>query len=152
MTSNSQPCGTFSNGHHIQTYRIYYEDTDAGGIVYYANYLKFAERARTDALRCMGIIQSDLAQNEGLFFVVTRCDIRFQRPAKLDDIIEVETELLSLRKVRMTMRQIIKRDQAIFATLDVDIAMLNSDSRPASIPVAISECLMNHLMPTAKGE
>ena len=77
------------------SYRVYYEDTDAGGVVYYANYLKFFERARTDFLRTLGISQSDLATKEGLVFVVRKCVIDYISPAKLDNILEVSVEVKS---------------------------------------------------------
>ena len=70
-------------------YRVYYEDTDAGGVVYYANYLKFFERARTDFLRALNISQNELLQSEKLIFVVRRCEIDYVSPAKLDDLVEV---------------------------------------------------------------
>ena len=73
-------------------YRIYYEDTDAGGVVYYANYLKFFERARTDFLRSIGIIQNKLALEENLIFVVKRCIVDYQYPARLDDEINVNVK------------------------------------------------------------
>lgn len=105
--------------------RVYYEDTDAGGVVYYANYLKFAERARTEALRGMGISQHDLTQCEGLIFVVGECNIRYHAPARLDDALEIETQLQSLAKVRMTMQQNIWRGQEKLASLEVVIVAVD---------------------------
>ena len=78
---------------HNFTYRIYYEDTDAGGVVYYANYLKFFERARTDFLRTLEISQSDLAQKENLVFVVRKCEIDYLTPARLDDLVNVSVKI-----------------------------------------------------------
>ena len=69
------------------TVRVYYEDTDAGGVVYYANYLKFAERARTEALRSVGLEQTELMEKSGIAFVVRHCEAEFFRPARLDDLI-----------------------------------------------------------------
>ncbi len=79
--------------------RVYYEDTDTGGVVYYANYLKFFERARTEWLRSFGLNQDKLAQEEGLIFVVRRALLDFLRPARLDDMLEVTVEPLKLARV-----------------------------------------------------
>ena len=86
-------------------YRIYYEDTDAGGVVYYANYLKFFERARSDFLRSIGISQVQLAQSENIIFVVKRCIIDYQSPARLDDEITVSVKIKEIHKVSLTMKQ-----------------------------------------------
>ncbi len=74
---------------HISKYRIYYEDTDAGGVVYYANYLKFFERGRTEYIRSLGISQMNLREKEGIGFVVKTCEIDYKSSAKLDDLIRV---------------------------------------------------------------
>src|SRR5579872_1943212 len=89
--------------------RVYYEDTDAGGIVYYANYLKFAERARTEALRLAGFDQSELKHEQKIAFVVRRCECDFLKPAFLDDLLTIETRLNDISKVSMRMRQTIRR-------------------------------------------
>lgn len=92
---------------HSISFRVYYEDTDVGGIVYHANYLKFAERARTEWLREVGLEQSHLMEKEGIAFVVHRLEIIFHAPAKLDDILMIETSLHELKKASMGMRQVI---------------------------------------------
>lgn len=94
---------------HTIPFRIYYEDTDAAGIVYHSNYLKFAERARTEWLRNLGFEQSGLLKKEKLGFVVRHMECDFIAPAGLDDEITVETRLQEADKVRMKLRQIIKR-------------------------------------------
>lgn len=123
------------------TYRVYYEDTDAGGIVYYANYLKFAERARTDALRELGFHQSHLRETQGLAFVVTRVEIDYHRPARLDDVITVQTLLRHVRKVRMSMQQRIYRETELLAELVVALAAIDATGRPVTIPEAIADAL-----------
>ncbi len=123
------------------TYRVYYEDTDAGGIVYYANYLKFAERARTDALRELGFHQSHLREMQGLAFVVTRVEIDYHRPARLDDVITVQTLLRHVRKVRMSMQQRIYRETELLAELVVALAAIDATGRPFTIPEAIVDAL-----------
>lgn len=87
------------------SYRVYYEDTDAGGVVYYGNYLKFAERARTDFLRLSGINQFELAKETGLFFVVRNVTIDYLSPGRLDDIITVECSVIEVGRTSVTMTQ-----------------------------------------------
>lgn len=140
--------GTIHHSH----YRVYYEDTDAGGVVYYANYLKFAERARTDALRALGIHQSNLWEKEHIGFVVTGCHLRFKGSARLDDELRVETQLKELKKVRMSMRQIIYRDTALLVELEVDIACVDRHFKPARIPDAIVQALSGQMLDTYSGE
>src|ERR1700691_3336819 len=96
-------------GFHTFPIRVYYEDTDAASIVYYANYLKFAERARTEALRLSGIDQSDLMREQKIGFVVRKCTCNFLKPAMLDDLLTIETRLDDINKVSMQMRQTIRR-------------------------------------------
>ncbi|MCI5049307.1 MAG: tol-pal system-associated acyl-CoA thioesterase [Rickettsiales bacterium] len=137
--------GQIARGVHTQDFTVYYEDTDAGGVVYYANYLKFAERARSDALKCLKIKQRELAANDNLFFVVSHCNIDYLSPAKLEDRITVQTRLLEMRKVRMTMEQKILRDETPLAQLEVTIVMLNQNHQPARLPQAIATTLQEAL-------
>lgn len=116
------PSAYSDSGAFFIPFRIYYEDTDAAGIVYYANYLKFAERARTEWLRHLGLEQQELLETKGVGFVVTHLDIRYRRPAKLDDILWIETRLQHRSKVRMSMRQILRTDTSVCAELTVEIA------------------------------
>ena len=110
--------------------RIYYEDTDAAGVVYYANYLKFAERARTEWLRSVGIEQDAMLRDEGLGFVVARAEIAYKKPARLDDIVWVECHLQHLSKVRMSMRQSLRVGDVLCCELTVEIACVNRDFAP----------------------
>ena len=106
-------------------YRIYFEDTDAGGIVYYANYLKFYERARTDFLRARGISQQKLAKEENIGFVVRRCQIEYISPAVLDNEIEVSVAIKEFSFTIIKIYQEIKIDKKILSTLNVDLACIN---------------------------
>ena len=116
-------------------YRVYYEDTDAGGVVYYANYLKFFERARTDFLRARGISQSKLLQEEKTAFVVKKCEIEYLLPAKLDDEVTVFVEVKELRAASIAMQQKMMRDEKLLATLNVEIVCIHSENfRPKRIP------------------
>ena len=120
------------------SFRVYYEDTDAGGVVYHANYLKFAERARTDWLRDAGIEQSQVLKELGLVFVVYRLEIDFLSPARLDDLLTVETRLLQKKNVTMKLEQIIKREVKTMATLAVELACINQEGKPARWPEAMT--------------
>jgi len=117
--------------------RVYYEDTDAAGVVYYANYLKFAERARTEWLRSLGIEQEGLLREEGVGFVVASASIRYHKPARLDDVVTVDSHLQQLGKVRMSMRQILRCDTEILATVDVEIVCVNRAFSPVRLPESV---------------
>lgn len=119
---------------HSSNSRVYWEDTDAGGIVYYANYLKFAERARTELLRDHGIEQKTIREESGIAFVVTRCEIDYHHSAQLDDLLEIRTALHDLRKVRMTMHQEIWRNETKIASLVVALACIDKNGKPTAIP------------------
>lgn len=126
--------------HHI-SYRVYYEDTDAAGVVYYANYLKYAERARTESLRLLGVNQQELMSSQGIGFVVRHTEVDFLRPLMLDDVFVIETSLQEVRKVRMTMRQRIMRAGVECSSLMVTIACTDRQFRPAKIPEKLAAAL-----------
>lgn len=147
---NSLNAGIFEDTTHLISYRVYYEDTDSAGVVYYANYLKFAERARTEALRALGINQSALMADKGIGFVVRHIDMDFLKPLRLDDIVVIETSLQELRKVRMTMRQIIKKGSEPCASLTVTIACVDRQFRPAKMAENVMSALSSHFGVTHK--
>ncbi len=122
--------------------RVYYEDTDAGGIVYYANYLKFAERARTEALRLTGIEQSDLLKEEKIAFAVRRCEIDFLKPAMLDDLLTIETTLHDISKVSITMQQTIRRGDETLAKLSVKLAVVGQGMKLAKLPEHVRKAML----------
>ncbi len=134
-----------SAARHTSTFRIYYEDTDAGGIVYYANYLKFAERARTEWLRARGLEQRIMMEDTGVSIVVRRCVSEFLSPAKLDDLICVETHLHEFGKVRMTMQQVIKREEKTLVTLEVELACINAQGKPLRWPETLTHTFASTL-------
>lgn len=125
--------------------RIYYEDTDAGGIVYYANYLKFAERARTEALRDIGIEQQSLREVEKIGFVVKRCVMEFFKPAMLDDLLTIETRLHDIGKASLEMRQTIRRGEQILVTLEVTIAVVGDGMKPIRMPESVQQRMQSLL-------
>lgn len=107
--------------------RIYYEDTDAGGVVYHANYIKFAERARTEALREAGLHQSTLWDSDNIGFVVRRIGVDYTKPARLDDLLSVETTLTEFGKASVTLSQVVKRADDVLATIHVKLAIIDRD-------------------------
>jgi len=115
--------------------RVYYEDTDAGGIVYYANYLKFAERARTEFLRMLSVHQQqDLAQKQ-TGFVVRSCSIEYLKSAVLDDALVVTCQVAKIGAASSTLTQEIRRGDELLATLEVKVIYMNIAShRPTRIP------------------
>jgi acyl-CoA thioester hydrolase len=122
--------------------RVYYEDTDAGGVVYYANYLKFFERARTEWLRSFGLNQDKLAQEEGLIFVVRRASLDFVRPARLDDMLEVTVEPLKLARVYVQLAQEARRGAQVLARAEIQVACLNlRDFKPVAMPQSLRESI-----------
>lgn len=122
------------------TARVYYEDTDAGGIVYYANYLKFAERARTEMLRERGIAQSELLAKEHLAFVVRHVEMDLAKPAKLDDLLEIDTEVTRISGASLIMVQHIRRKTTVLAEIKVTIATIHTHTmRPVRIPAFLKE-------------
>ncbi|UCB56208.1 MAG: tol-pal system-associated acyl-CoA thioesterase [Thiotrichales bacterium] len=124
--------------------RVYYEDTDAGGVVYYANYLKFLERARTEYLRDLGFEQDQLKQEYGIIFAVHSLSIQYLKPAVFNDALTVTAEIIDKGRARMTFKQMITKDKdnTGICSAQVSIACLNAETfTPARIPVHIVEVL-----------
>jgi acyl-CoA thioester hydrolase len=127
--------------------RVYYEDTDSGGVVYYANYLKFMERARTELLRSLGLEQDWLLQEPGIIFVVHSVSIKYLKPARFNDELNVVTSVLSLGKASIRFKQTVyldsvrqanNKDDGVLADADITIACLNAKKFKAqSIPATI---------------
>ncbi len=121
--------------------RVYIEDTDAGGIVYYVNYLKYMERARSEWLRAQGITQRELFE-QGIQLVVHRLECRYAKPARLDDALEVSAEVLSRGRARLQFGQVVTRRGEPLCEARVDIACLDAERlRPRSWPAALAERL-----------
>jgi len=115
--------------------RVYYEDTDAGGIVYYANYLKFAERARTEYVRQLGCSQNQVLEEDKCGFTVRHVEIDYKRPAQLDDELIVTCELKEAKGAAAEMYQEIRRGDEVLVTINVKVAYVNlSKKRPVRIP------------------
>jgi acyl-CoA thioester hydrolase len=126
---------------HRFTCRVYYEDTDLAGIVYYANYLKFIERARTEALRDLGISQTELRARSGIVFAVRRVEVDYVVPARFEDQLVVTTTLLALGGASLDLAQEVLRGDTLLARCRVTIAALGASGRPARLPAEIREQL-----------
>lgn len=137
--------GEFMNGVHRIAFRVYYEDTDAAGIMYYANYLKFAERARTEALRLMGLPHAEIVRDHGAGFVVRRCEADYLSPARLEDIVTVETSLQENGASRMTMRQKMMVGNVTAADLRLVLACVGKDMKPVRIPDHVLRAIETYL-------
>ncbi len=127
--------GTIREGQHRYALRVYYEDTDAGGIVYHANYLRFAERARTEALRALGVPHAEMVRDWQMMFVVRRAKLDYCRPARLDDSLVVVTEPMEVRVAVVKLRQDIRGPLGSCAVAEIELACVMLDgTRPARIP------------------
>lgn len=122
--------------------RVYYEDTDSGGVVYYANYLKFLERGRTEFLRALGFEQRQLAEETGLAFAVRSLNAEYLKPAKLDDLLDVRTAIEYLGRAQVTFAQSIKRGEETLLTASVRVACLDlARGKAAAMPKPLHEKL-----------
>jgi acyl-CoA thioester hydrolase len=126
--------GVIEAGVHRIRLRVYYEDTDAAGVVYHAAYLEFAERARTEMLRCLGLDHTGLRARFGLAFTVRRCAIEYRAPARLDDLLEIETRVVRLGGASIDLEQRVLREAQLLTRLDVRLALLGTDLRVARLP------------------
>ncbi|MDP0929804.1 tol-pal system-associated acyl-CoA thioesterase [Paracoccus onubensis] len=126
---------------HRLTIRVYYEDTDLAGIVYYANYLKFIERGRSEWLRQLGLDQAALKDNTGHVFAVRRVEADYLHPAKFDDLLEVTTETVTATPARVVLDQAVLRDGRILFTARVTIVCLGPSGRPARLPAPLITAL-----------
>ncbi len=118
--------------------RVYWEDTDAGGVVYYANYLKFFERARTEWLRAQGLSQQALKDDTGAMFVVVDAQIAYRQPARLDDVLAVSVQVAQAGRVALTLEQQAHRDGVLLAEGRVRIGCVDAQTlRPRRIPESV---------------
>jgi acyl-CoA thioester hydrolase len=142
MTAALTPeTGVIHGQRHMLPVRVYYEDTDAAGIVYYANYLKFAERGRTEMLRALGVEQERLRAETGMQFVMYEGEVKYRRPARLDDALVVETALIRLGAASVRMRQVIRRHDEEVALFTANVACTGPDGKPMRMPQQLRDAL-----------
>ncbi len=125
---------------HDARFRVYYEDTDMAGVVYYANYLKFIERARSDALREAGVDQRAM-RAAGLVFVVTRLEADYVSPARYDDVIDVATETAEVKGASAALRQTVRRGEEVLFRSLVRFACMTLEGRPVRMPAETKTAL-----------
>ena len=126
--------GGFIGHEHRFALTVYFEDTDTAGVVYYANYLKFMERARSDMLRAVGIDQHDMLRGDGSAYFVTQVDIRYRRPARLGDDLQVVSTVEQVRASSVRIQQRVMRDDELLTDASVTAAFLDKDARPRRQP------------------
>ena len=122
---------------HTFPVHVYYEDTDLAGIVYYANYLKFIERARTEWIRGIGVDQTRVKDEQGIVFAVRRVEADYMLPARYGDELEVRTTTASISGARLVMDQKVVRGEEILFTAQVTVACITMDGRPVRLPAGI---------------
>ncbi len=126
---------------HTFSVHVYYEDTDLAGIVYYANYLRFIERARTEWVRALGVDQRRLKEDEGIVFAVRHLEADYHSPARFDDDLTVETTLQAMTGVRIVLLQEVKRAGDLLFSATVTLVALNEAGLPARLPANIRQNL-----------
>ncbi len=129
---------------HVFPIRVYFEDTDAGGIVYYANYLKFAERARTEMMRSLGVESSHWLDGEGVVFAVRRCDADYVKSAKLDDVLHMHTSICKIGGASFQLEQRVTRGEEDLVRMEITLVCMDASGRAVRIPDTVRERLESH--------
>tara|TARA_B100002051_G_C16507124_1_gene520866 strand:+ start:241 stop:651 length:411 start_codon:yes stop_codon:yes gene_type:complete len=117
--------------HHV---KVYYEDTDAEGVVYYANYLKFLERARTEAIYSLGLTNTKLLNDCGVLIIVKSCNINYLRPAKFEDNLKINSTIKSITRTSFVMKQVINRNKDLISEAEIRLVTINRKGKPIKIP------------------
>ncbi|MFV3075858.1 YbgC/FadM family acyl-CoA thioesterase [Niveispirillum fermenti] len=164
MPDSTRPSpGWWEGATHIYPVRVYYEDTDAGGIVYHANYLRFAERARNEMLRLAGFPHAAMVADTGVALAVRRCSIDFRQPARLDDALEVLTRIVDIGAATVDIEQDVLRSEGLawggvaaetgaqpLVRINLCLAAINVQGRPVRLPSALRVVLKNGLPPAER--
>ena len=156
LTAKAKPgiAGHFSGSVYVYTLRVFYEDTDAAGIVYYANYLKFIERARTEMMRAVGINHSSMRESEGAIFIVKRCTLDYHKPARLDDWLEIHTRVTTLKGASLEVEQSVLKEGELLVNAELRLACICESGTPARLPTglrAVLESLNNRSQQAGAG-
>ncbi len=123
--------------------KVYYEDTDAGGVVYYANYLKFLERARSEAIYSLGFSNKELLKEHGILLIVKSCNIEYKKPAQLEDLLEISSEATSFTKTSILMKQLILKNKDLISEAEVHLVAVDKKGKPTKIPDQLKRKLEN---------
>ena len=121
--------------------KIYYEDTDAGGVVYYANYLKFLERARSEAIYELGFSNTGLKSDFGILIIVKSCNIEYKKPVIFEDNITIESMITEITQTSFIMKQNIKKDEELMASAEIRLVSVNLNGKPTKIPDILKQKL-----------
>jgi len=126
--------------------KIYYEDTDSGGVVYYANYLKFFERARSEAIYSLKLSNKILLNQYGILIIVKSCNIKYIRPAKLEDKLTIKSKVKSITKTSFIMNQVIHREKQFITEADTHLVSVDQSGKPKKIPEILNKKLKKILV------
>ena len=121
--------------------KVYYEDTDSGGVVYYANYLKFLERARTEIITSIGLNNKKLLNDYGVLIIVKSCNIEYKKPAELEDILKISSKVISSTRTSFVIRQVIFKQSDIISEAEIRLVCVNPKGKPVQIPGAINDLI-----------
>ena len=121
--------------------KIYYEDTDAGGVVYYANYLKYLERARSEAIYSLGLTNTNLQKDHDTLIIVKSCNIEYKKPAKLEDQLEIKSSIISISNTSFKMRQKAFRDSELITDCEIHLVIVDKKGKPSKIPEILKKKL-----------
>tara|TARA_B100000427_G_C15129505_1_gene429495 strand:+ start:68 stop:478 length:411 start_codon:yes stop_codon:yes gene_type:complete len=127
-------------------FKIYYEDTDSGGVVYYANYLKFFERARSEAIYSLKLSNKILLNQYGILIIVKSCNIKYIRPAKLEDKLTIKSKVKSITKTSFIMNQVINREKQLITEADTHLVSVDQSGKPKKIPEILNKKLKKILV------
>ena len=116
------------------TVKVYYEDTDAGGVVYYANYLKYLERARSEAIYSLGYTNSNLVDKYGILLIVKSCNIQYKKPARFENELKIVSEATTFTKTSFFMKQNIYRNDELISEADIHLVAVDKNGKPSKLP------------------
>ncbi len=145
--------GRIVDGEHVLSVRVYFEDTDASGLVYHANYLRFMERGRTEFCRLLGIEQSMMmADDQYTVFALHSCRLRFLRPARVDDVLEIVSRVVDVRAAAVDVEQTIRCADHDVMQGAVRVALIDDGGRPRRLPPAMRDAFLRHKLPRQQTE
>jgi acyl-CoA thioester hydrolase len=127
---------------HDVAYRVYYEDTDAGGIVYHANYLQFCERARTEMMRALGYENRKLHEDTGILIIVRALSASYSKPAYLDDLLNVVSTVRTMKNSSFVMQQDILRDNRLIFSMEITLVCIDPEGKPVKLPDTLRKALI----------
>ena len=139
--------GVLNGVEHVYRLRVYFDDTDAAGIVYYANYLRMAERARTEMMRLLGADHAGMMRDDRLVLTVRECAIEYLAPARLDDVLEIRSGLEEIRGASLRLRQTVCRDGEPLALIRLRLACVTEAGRPGRLPERLRDALAGFARP-----